>query len=93
MVVNQFFKNADGQLVKGYGFGLSGLKWYDADGNYDDTPMEIVKAEWTPQPELKWFPSTPVGDRCSLPYDFDLHWDVKKIYRDHESFLRNTQNC
>jgi hypothetical protein len=77
MVHNQYFETESGKLVKGYGWGRDGLRWYDEDGTQGDTPLDVVETKWTPKPDIKWFPSTAVGDRETLPYYFDFLWDVK----------------
>ncbi len=77
MIHNQFFKDESGNLVCGYGCGVDGLHWINEEKERGATPLSIVEKEWTQHPEIKWFPSTPVGDRESLPYVFDLFWDIK----------------
>lgn len=77
MIHNQFFETESGKLVRGHGSGLDGLHWHDDSGTTGATPIDIVEEKWTPRPDIKWFPSTPVGDRESLPYVFDLLWNTK----------------
>jgi len=78
MVCNQFFEKPDGTIVKGYGFGPGGIKWYDQHGNEGETPAwVIVEGAWKERPDIKWFPGTPEDDRPTLPYVFDLMWDCK----------------
>jgi len=92
MIINQFFEDAEDNLKKGYGYGSTGVMWYNEQGTYGTTPLETVKTTWTQRPDIKWFPSTPIEDRPTLPKVFDLIWDVKTP-RELKVKLRDACRC
>lgn len=73
--VGSFFELKDGRLVKTYGANGTSktVQFYDNDRTYGSASYSEY-AQWKRRPDLKDFPN---ARDPKLPYEFDLHYDVK----------------
>ncbi len=64
----------DGSIVRTYGFGPDGIKYYFDDGKGGRLATDEEFQTWKPRKDITDFPN---ASDPRLPYEFDLHWDIK----------------